>query len=63
MIAALSYVFGQRGAAAIAVGGVVGMVVDSVLGATIQGKIRWIDNDAVNLAATLMGAVSAGLIG
>jgi len=36
--------------------------VDSVLGATVQGKVRWMDNDAVNLAATLTGAACAALI-
>lgn len=62
LIAALSYLLGQRGALAIAVGGVVGMLVDSLLGATVQGKVRWMDNDAVNLAATLSGAACAALI-
>jgi uncharacterized membrane protein len=61
-IAGLSYVLGQRGALVIAVAGVVGMLLDSLLGATIQGKVRWVDNDAVNLAATLAGAACAGLI-
>ena len=66
--------------------GVAGMLADSVLGATVQGKYecpcdarfergntvchepvrltrgwRWLDNDAVNLAATLVGAAVAGL--
>jgi len=36
--------------------------VDSLLGATLQGKIRWMDNDAVNLAATLTGAACAALL-
>jgi len=62
LIAALSYVFGQRGAPAIAVAGAIGMLVDSLLGATGQGKVRWMDNDAVNLAATLTGAACAGLL-
>jgi uncharacterized protein (TIGR00297 family) len=62
LIAALSYVFGQRGALAIAVAGVLSMLVDSLLGATVQGRVRWMDNDAVNLAATLTGAACAGLL-
>ena len=61
-IAGLSYVVGQRSAPAIAIAGVVGMLVDSLLGATVQGKGRWMDNDAVNLAATLTGAACAGLM-
>lgn len=62
LIAGLSCVLGQRDAVAIAVAGVVGMLVDSMLGATVQGKVRWMDNDAVNLAATLSGAACAALI-
>ena len=61
-IAGVSYVLGQRGLLVIATGGIVGMLLDSLLGATVQGKVRWMDNDAVNLAATLAGAACAGLI-
>jgi len=61
-IAGVSYLLGQRGVLVIATGGVVGMLLDSLLGATVQGKVRWMDNDAVNLAATLAGAACAGLI-
>lgn len=43
----------------VAVAGVAGMLVDSLLGATVQGKVWWMDNDAVNLAATLTGAAGA----
>ena len=45
--------------AVIAVAGGLGMVLDSLLGATLQGKTRWLDNDAVNLLATLAGAALA----
>ena len=61
-IAALSFVTGQRTVFVIAVAGVAGMMLDSLLGATVQGKVRWMDNDAVNLAATLTGAACAGLL-
>ena len=43
------------GAVAVAAGGVVGMTVDSVLGATVEGPE--FGNEAVNFAATLVGAV------
>ena len=43
------------GAAAVAAGGLVGMTVDSLLGATVEGP--GFGNEAVNLAATLVGAV------
>jgi uncharacterized protein (TIGR00297 family) len=60
-IAGVSYLLGYRDAPVIAAAGAAGMVLDSLLGATVQGTVRWIDNDAVNLAATLTGAAVAGL--
>jgi len=62
LVAGLSYLLGHRSGVAIVVAGIVGMLVDSMLGATVQGKVRWMDNDAVNLAATLSGAACAALI-
>jgi uncharacterized protein (TIGR00297 family) len=62
LIATIAWVLGRRGAFAVAVAGVGGMLLDSLLGATVQGKVRWMDNDAVNLAATLTGAACAGLL-
>ncbi len=61
-IAGVSVFLQGRDAVMIAVAGVFGMLLDSLLGATVQGKVRWMDNDAVNLAATLAGAVCAGLL-
>jgi uncharacterized membrane protein len=89
---ALGHLLPPLGAApgiiAVASAGVVGMLFDSLLGATGQGVYecpacaaqsergdtvchepvrlirgwRWLDNDAVNLAATVVGA-GAGLLG
>jgi len=88
-IAWSAYVLAPRGAApglvTLTGAGVVGMLADSVLGATLQGKYhcpacdarfergntvchepvlltggwRWLDNDGVNLAATVCGAAVA----
>ncbi len=91
-IGALASLVAPRGAApgsalVVASAGVVGMLVDSLLGATVQGVYecpqcaarserrdtvchepvrlirgwRWLDNDAVNLAATLAGAAVGAL--
>jgi len=43
----------------VAAAGIIGMLLDSVFGATVQGAVRWFDNDVVNLAATLGGAAAA----
>jgi len=68
VIAGLAWLLGPRGggpgsthpgglAAVVAGAGVLGMLVDSLLGATLQGpEDKWLDNDAVNLAMTLAGA-------
>jgi uncharacterized protein (TIGR00297 family) len=41
---------------ATAVAGFSGALVDSVLGATIEDRVRWVDNSVVNLLATGWGA-------
>lgn len=45
------------GAAVVAVGGATGMTVDSILGATAEGRV--LGNAGVNFAATLAGALAA----
>lgn len=40
-------------------GGVAGMTVDSLLGATLERRTGWMTNDAVNLLATVSGAALA----
>ncbi len=45
------------------VGGVAGMVADSLLGATAEGRGRWATNNTINLLATALGAVVAGIPG
>jgi uncharacterized protein (TIGR00297 family) len=41
---------------AVLTGGLSGAIVDSILGATVEGRCRWINNSAVNLLATAWGA-------
>jgi len=45
-----------RAALASLVAGATGMTVDSLLGATLERRVRWVGNDAVNLAGTCAGA-------
>ena len=53
---------GWRAAVSTTGAGFIGMVGDSLLGATVQDKKPWIDNDVVNLAATAIGGASGVLL-
>ncbi|PSQ05988.1 DUF92 domain-containing protein [Halobacteriales archaeon QS_4_69_31] len=48
------------GAGIVVAAGVVGMTVDSLLGATLEGAL--LGNEGVNFAATVSGALTAGLV-
>lgn len=43
----------------VAAGGIGGMIVDSLLGATLEGRRPWLGNDVVNWAGTCSGALLA----
>ena len=85
-LVAPQYRFGLAGAMLAAAAGIFGMLSDSLLGATLQGRytcpvcnavseqpgtchaplgltrgVPWLDNDAVNLAGSAVGAIVAGL--
>ena len=53
--------FGLMEALFVAVAAVAGTLFDSLLGATVEGKWK-IDNEVVNLSATVFGAGSAALL-
>lgn len=47
---------GAAGALSITIAGFGGMLGDSLLGAAVQDRLPWLDNDMVNVGATLVGA-------
>ena len=59
-IAAVAFDLGTTAALVVVAGGVIGMTVDSLLGATLEG--RTLGNQSVNLLATLGGAVAGALL-
>lgn len=64
IVAFVFFIFGDVGRfsfAAIALSGVVGMMADSLLGATIEGRAR-LGNNAVNFISTIVAAIVAFVI-
>ena len=59
IIAAETYAFFDVSPAVVWLAGILGMTVDSILGATAEGTVGWMNNDAVNVFGTLSGAVLA----
>ena len=62
MIAALGSAALQTPVIAVWVAGVTAMLVDSVIGATAEGRSRFVTNDVVNVAATMAGATVAAFL-
>jgi uncharacterized membrane protein len=59
-IAAVAFELGPTATLVVLLGGFVGMTVDSLLGATLEGHT--LGNQSVNLLATLAGAVAGALL-
>lgn len=62
VIAGTSLVWLDAPFAPVWLAGFVGMTLDSILGATVEGRLRWITNDAVNLIATAASAALAAIL-
>ncbi len=62
VIAGTSTAWLATGLAPVWAGGVFGMALDSLLGATVEGRWRWMTNDAVNFLATVSGATCAAVL-